>query len=45
LNPSTGRLRFGQGKKCNFQMNSEELGKALATKPFFVMFIDASSNK
>jgi hypothetical protein len=44
LNQTTGRLRFGQGKKCNFKMNSEELAKALASKPFFVMFIDASSN-
>ena len=45
LNQSTGRLRFSQGKKCNFKMNSEDLGRALQTKPFFVMFIDASSHK
>lgn len=45
LQTSSGFLKFGQGKKCNFKMHSEELEQALLNKPFFVMFIDASSNK
>ena len=38
-------LKFSQGKKCNFKMNSFDLKKSLETKPFFVMFIDASESK
>jgi len=39
---STGFLKFGSGKKCNFKMHSEELRSALLNKPFFVMFLDAA---
>ena len=42
---STGRLKFNQGKKCNFKMHSDDLAKALTNKPFFLMFIDASQHK
>jgi hypothetical protein len=42
---STGRLRFGLGKKCNFKVHSGDLERALLNKPFFLMFIDASSHK
>lgn len=42
---STGRLKFNQGKKCNFKMHSDDLAKALVSKPFFLMFIDASQHK
>jgi hypothetical protein len=42
---STGRIKFGQGKKCNFKMHSDDLQSALLNKPFFVMFIDASQAK
>ena len=45
LNQTTGRLRFTQGKKCNFKMNSDDMQRAIISKPFFVMFIDASTNK
>ena len=42
---STGKLKFSQGKKCNFKMHSDDLSKALLNKPFFLMFIDASTQK
>jgi len=38
-------LKFSHGKKCNFLMNSDLLRLSLSTKPFFVMFIDASTQK
>ena len=38
-----GRLSFGKGKSTSFKMHSEDLRAALLTKPFYVMFIDASS--
>ena len=40
-----GRLVFGKGKSTSFRMHSEDLRAALMTKPFYVMFIDASSGK
>ena len=40
-----GRLIFGKGKSTNFRMHSEDLRAALMTKPFYVMFIDASAGK
>ena len=40
-----GRVAFGKGKSTNFRMHSEDLRAALLTKPFYVMFIDASSGK
>ena len=38
-----GRLAFGNGKSTSFKMHSEDLRAGLLTKPFYVMFIDASS--
>lgn len=38
-----GRLAFGKGKSTSFKMHSEDLRAGLLTKPFYVMFIDASS--
>jgi len=40
-----GRLSFAKGKSTSFKMHSEDLRSALLTKPFYVMFIDASSGK
>ena len=37
-----GRLAFGKGKSTSFKMHSEDLRAGLLTKPFYVMFIDAS---
>lgn len=42
---SDGRLLFGKGKSSSFQMHSDELRSALLNKPFYVMFIDAVSEK
>ena len=36
-------LRFDNGKKCNFKMHSEDLRNSLMSKPFFAMFVDATS--
>ena len=40
-----GRLSFGKGKSTSFKMHSEDLRAGLLTKPFYVMFIDATGGK
>lgn len=40
-----GRLQFEKGKSTSFKMHSEDLRKGLLNKPFFVMFIDADTQK
>ena len=42
---SDGRLMFGNGKTTSFKMHSEDLRAGLLAKPFYVMFIDADSQK
>ena len=40
-----GRLIFEKGKSTSFKMHSEDLKMGLLNKPFFVMFIDADTQK
>ncbi len=40
---SNGLLQFCKGKCTSFKMSSETLRTALASKPFYVMFIDANT--
>jgi hypothetical protein len=42
---SDGRLAFNKGKSTSFKMHSETLKTALQSKPFYVMFIDANTQK
>lgn len=41
---SNGLLQFSKGKSTSFKMNSDTLRAALASKPFYVMFIDANTS-
>lgn len=40
-----GLLMFNRGKSTSFKMDSNELKRALETKPFYVMFIDSNPDK
>jgi hypothetical protein len=40
-----GTLVFSKGKSTSFKMHSDTLRQALQSKPFYVMFVDANTEK